>query len=251
MKKYQWSEGNNDVLDQAGALLLQGGKAIVTPTKVGYIIAATDHKGLERKFELKRRLRTKPAVVLCSCVEQVEKLAQVNEAIKCLYKVCEDKDILLGCILPWQPAAIDQYIPADGSCELIMDKRNTSCFVICFGKPSEAICERLWKEHQRLVFASSANPSGQGNRGRLEGVSQQILNGVDIAICADDYVAKQQPSSDATTHYEQGVMVSMVDKSGQLIEIPTVIRKGLAVEQIMLEMSRIWKQFDYRQGAYY
>jgi tRNA A37 threonylcarbamoyladenosine synthetase subunit TsaC/SUA5/YrdC len=251
MKKYQWSEGNNDVLDQASDLLLQGGKAIVTPTKVGYIVATTDRKGLERKFELKGRPRTKPGVVLCCSVEQVEKLAQMNEAIKCLYKTCEDKDILLGCILPWKPSAMDQYIPADGSRELIMDNRNTSCFVICFGMPSKAICERLWKEHQRLVFASSANPSGQGNRGQLEGVGQQILNGVDIAICADDYVAKQQPNADAKTRYEQGVMVSMVDTRGQLIDIPTVIRKGLAVEQIMLEMSRIWKQFDYRQGAYY
>lgn len=251
MKNYQWSEGNNDVLDLASDLLLQGGKAIVTPTKVGYIIATTDRKGLERKFELKERPRTKPGVVLCYSVEQVEKLAQVNESIKCLYKACEDKDILLGCILPWQPAAMNQYVPADGSFELIMDKRNTSCFVICFGKPSEAICERLWTKHQRLVFASSANPSGQGNRGQLDCVGQKILNGVDIAICADDYVAKQQPNTDAKTRYEQGVMVSMVDISGQLIDIPTVIRKGLAVEQIMLQMSRIWKQFDYRQGAYY
>lgn len=251
MKKYHWSEGNNDVLDQAGELLLQGGKAIVTPTKVGYIVATTDRVGLERKFVLKGRPRTKPGVVLCSSSEQVEKLAQVNETIKCFYKACEKKDILLGCILPWQPNAVDQYVPDDGSRELIMDARNTSCFVICFGKPSEVICEQLWTKHHRLVFASSANPSGQGNRGQLEGVGEQILNGIDMAICADEYVAKQQPNTNAKTRYEQGVMVSMVDTKGQLIDIPTVIRKGLAVEQIMLEMSHIWKQFDYRQGAYY
>ena len=251
MKKYKWSEGNNDVLDQASNLLLEGGKAIVTPTKVGYIVATTDRVGLERKFMLKGRPRTKPGVVLCSGVKQVEELAQMNEAIKSLYKACEGKDILLGCILPWKPSAMEQYIPADGSGELVMDSRHTSCFVICFGKPSEAICEHLWAQHRRLVFASSANPSGQGNRGQLEGVGPQILNGVDMAIYADDYVAKQQPNTDVKTRYEQGVMVSMVDNSGHLIDIPVVIRKGLAVEKIMLEMSYIWKQFDYRQGAYY
>ncbi len=251
MKKDSWWEGNDEVLKQAADLLLQGGKTIVTPTKVGYIIATADRAGLERKFVLKGRPRTKPGVVLCGSIEQVEKLAQMNEEIKRFYKACEGKDILLGCILPWRSDAIDRYIPADGSCELIMDSRNTSCFVICFGKPSETVCRHLWKDHQRLVFASSANPSGKGNRGRLEGVGEQILNGVDMAIYADDYVAKQQPNEDASTRYEQGVMVSMVDVNGQLTNVPTVIRKGLAVEKIMLEMSSIWKRFDYAHGTYY
>lgn len=251
MKKEHWSEGKDEVIDRASNFLLEGGKAIVTPTKVGYIIATTDRKGLERKFLLKGRPRSKPGVVLCSGIEQVEELAQVTDDIRRLYQACVGKDILLGCILPWKPEAMDRYIPADGSRELIMDARNTSCFVICFGKPSERICKRLWEAHRRLVFASSANPSGKGNRGQLEGVGEQILNGVDIAISADAYVAQQQPNGNAETRYEQGVMVSMVDANGQLTDVPTVIRKGLAVEKILLEMSHIWKEFDYRQGAYY
>jgi tRNA A37 threonylcarbamoyladenosine synthetase subunit TsaC/SUA5/YrdC len=251
MKKESWIEGDDEILKQAADFLLQGDKTIVTPTKVGYIIATADRAGLERKFVLKGRPRTKPGVVLCSSIEQIEKLAQMNEEIKRFYKACAGKDILLGCILPWQPGAIDRYIPADGSRELIMDSRNTSCFVICFGKPSETICRQLWEGHQRLVFASSANPSGKGNRGQLEGVGEQILRGVDMAIYADDYVVKQQTNEDASTRYEQGVMVSTVDANGQLTDVPTVIRKGLSVERIMLEMSSIWKQFDYRQGAYY
>jgi tRNA A37 threonylcarbamoyladenosine synthetase subunit TsaC/SUA5/YrdC len=251
MKKESWSKGNHDVLDSAAALLLQGGAAIVTPTKVGYIIATTDRKGLERKFVLKGRPRTKPGVVLCSGIEQLEKLAVLNPEIKRLYQSCEEKEILLGCILPWQKSAIQRYIPNDGSSELIMDSRSTSCFVICCGKPSEAISKQLWKDHGRLVFASSANPSGKGNRGRLEGVGEQILTGVDMAIDADDYVAEQQPNADEKTRYEQGVMVSMVDDQGHLANVPVVIRKGLAVEKIMLEMSRIWNRFDYSHGSYY
>ena len=70
------------------------------------------------------------------------------------------------------------------------------CFVICFGKPSETICRQLWEDHKRLIFASSANPSGKGNRGQLEGVGEKILNGIDMAIYADDYVAKQQPNEE-------------------------------------------------------
>ena len=43
----------------------------------------------------------------------------------------------------------------------------------------------------------------------------------------------------------------MVDEGGALTSRPTVIRRGLAVEKIMLEMTRIWDAFDYRHGAYH
>jgi tRNA A37 threonylcarbamoyladenosine synthetase subunit TsaC/SUA5/YrdC len=251
MQKKSWNEQNFEIFEETSQLLLEGGKAIVTPTKVGYIVATTDRAGLERKFDLKKRPSSKPGVVLCSSVDQMQRLAKINEPIKRLYEACDAKNILLGCILPWKEEAIEQYIPKDGSSSLMMDKRSTSCFVIRFGAPSEKICETLWKDHQKLVFASSANPSGQGNRGRLEGVGERILNGVDVAICADDYVAKQQPNIDGIHRYEQGVMVSMVDEKGELAKIPTIIRKGLAIDQIMLEMSYIWNEFDYRHGAYY
>ncbi len=46
--------------------LYEEGKVIVCPTKVGYIIAVSDKKGLERKFSAKNRKRNKPGVVLCS-----------------------------------------------------------------------------------------------------------------------------------------------------------------------------------------
>lgn len=254
MKICHWQEGqaeNEGVLNQASTLLLEGGKALVSPTKVGYIIMTIDRAGLERKFMLKGRPRTKPGVVLCSSTEQVEQLAHMDDNIKKLYQECAQKGILLGCILPWKAEAADQYIPADGTRELIMDARHTSCFVICFGKSSEAICKNLWTTQNRLVFASSANPSGQGNRGQLEGVGTQILNGVDLAIEGDAYVAAQQPHSTAATRHEQGVMVSMVDSEGKLTKTPTLIRKGLMVEQIMLELSKIWQHFDYRHGSYY
>ena len=251
MKREHWKKGDDNILTRAKDLLLQGKKTIVSPTKVGYVIITVDYPGLERKFMLKNRPKTKPSVVLCTSAEHVEQLADINEDIKKLYRSCEKKNVLLGCILPWKSEAVDQYIPKDGTRELVMDKRNTSCFVICFGEPSEKICKKLWIKHQLLVFASSANPSGKGNRGQIEGVGEQILTGVDMAIEADDYVAKQLPHSTTETRYEQGVMVSMVDAQGKLVDIPIVIRKGLMIDQIMLELSSIWDKFDYRHGLYY
>ena len=40
------------------------------------------------------------------------------------------------------------------------DVRGTSCFVIKFGKAGEQLAAKLWEEG-KMVYASSANPSGK------------------------------------------------------------------------------------------
>ena len=94
------------------------------------------------------------------------------------------------------------------------------------------------------MFASSANPSGKGNRGLVEGIGEQIANEADLIIESNDYVASIQPDKTIETRYEQGVMVSFVDSAGKLIPhqgsqrsitpAPVLIRKGLAVDKIQL-----------------
>ena len=51
----------------------------------------------------------------------------------------------------------------------------------------------------------------------MEGIGERIEGAVDLVIEADDYVASIQPDKTIETRYEQGVMVSMVDKDGKLI----------------------------------
>ncbi|MEM8538394.1 MAG: Sua5/YciO/YrdC/YwlC family protein [Pseudomonadota bacterium] len=237
----------------------QGG-CIVSPTKVGYIVMTTDAAGLERKFAAKNRKRNKPGVVLCGSMDQLRALAQLNPEIDALYQAHWDRDILLGCILPWREDAL-HHIPDDGSKDLMMDGRGTSCFVIKFGTPSENTVKALWDAQKKLVFASSANPSGKGNRGLVEGIGTQIENEVDIIIEANDYVASIQPNADERTRYEQGVMVSCVDSDGALVPLqngnrdvapgPVLIRKGLACTEIMELMSEHFISWDYRHGHYY
>jgi tRNA A37 threonylcarbamoyladenosine synthetase subunit TsaC/SUA5/YrdC len=74
---------------------------IVSPTKVGYIIMATDTDGLNRKFDAKQRKLSKPAVVLCGNLEELFELAELNDKARQLYTKHFEQDILLGCILPW------------------------------------------------------------------------------------------------------------------------------------------------------
>ncbi|HEX3082667.1 MAG TPA: Sua5/YciO/YrdC/YwlC family protein [Candidatus Saccharimonadia bacterium] len=246
-----WFENPATAVKTATDLLRQGGKAVVTPTKVGYIISTVDAGGLERKFDLKQRAKRKPAVVLCSSVEQLRELAVTNEQIEQLYSRCYQENLLLGCILPWRPEAMAKYIP-EGADAMVHDARNTSCFVIRFGEPSEQIVRAIWEQDHKLTFASSANPSGQGNRGRLDGIGERIASGADLLIEADAYVAQQQPAASPETRYEQGVMISMVDEAGKLsAEPPVVIRRGLTVDRLMLELTRIYDKFDYRHGQYY
>ncbi len=241
-------------------ILSADGGAIVSPTKVGYIIMTSDRKGLDRKFDAKQRKLNKPGVVLCSSMEQLKELAELNSEIEAFYQSHWDKDILLGCILPWKKDSM-KHIPDDGCKELMMDRRDTSCFVIKFGTPSEQIVKELWDTKQKLVFASSANPSGKGNRGLITGIGERIENAVDLKIEANDYVASIQPDSTNETRHEQGVMVAMVDAKGTLVGLqegkreitpcPTIIRKGLDNEKIMTLLAEHFNTWDFRQGTYY
>lgn len=253
MKKVEWNES---IQTEAIENLLQTGKTVVSPTKVGYIIMATDIIGLEKKFDAKQRKYNKPAVVLCSSIEQLKELAKFNEKILELYQMHWNKNILLGCILPWSKIG-HQYLINTGTQKLVADVRQTSCFVIKFGIPSELIVKELWDKNKKITFASSANPSGFGNKGKISGIGNRIENSVDLIISADDYVKSIQPNKDESNRYEQGVMVSLVDHNGQLINFnsssgyPTVIRKGLDINKIMLNMSEMFNNWDYRHGQYY
>jgi len=256
----QYIEWKGSKEERGVEVLLKEGKMIVCPTKVGYIIMTVDIGGLERKFSSKQRAPNKPGVVLCVSLEQLRELAELNSEIEGLYQKAWDNDVLLGCILPWKENA-KHLIPSDGSEELMMDRRSTSCFVIKFGVPSELIAHELWNEYRKLSFASSANPSGKGNSGRIAGIGERIHKEADLVIGADDYVRSIQPDKSVETRYEQGVMVSMVGLDGRLIPEqksqrsvqpgPVVIRKGLAIDRIMSMLSDSFLSWDYRQGTYY
>ncbi|MFF9343120.1 MULTISPECIES: L-threonylcarbamoyladenylate synthase [unclassified Streptomyces] len=244
---------------EALAALSAPGGLVVCATKVGYILMTTDGRGLERKFDAKRRNRNKPGVVLCADLDQLKALAEVNEEVLAFYERHWDQDVLLGCILPWRQDALDR-LPDETTRELARDGRGTSCFVIRFGRPAEQLVEKLWAEG-RLVFASSANPSGVGNRGRVEGIGGRIEEEADFIVAADDYVASVQPGKDETTRHEQGVMVSLVDRDGALVPVqkgersvspaPVLIRRGLDYPAIMENLADIFPSWDYRHGEYY
>jgi signal transduction protein with GAF and PtsI domain len=129
--------------------------------------------------------------------------------------------------------------------------------VVKFGVPSQNIVQELWSKHNLITFASSANPSGIGNKGKMEGIGERIHNAADLIINGDEYVASIQPNKDIKSRYEQGVMVSLVNEKGELVDDtnatykPRLIRKGLDCDKIMELMSEVYKSWDYRHGDYY
>ena len=251
---------NGGLQQEAVGLLRAGGKIVVCPTKVGYVILTSDRESLERKFRVKQRALTKPGVVLCGSMDQLRSLAQLTPEIERFYQRHWDQDILMGCILPWSEEG-RKRIPDDGSADLVTDGRGTSCFIIRFGRPGEYIAKALWDEDRMLTFASSANPSGRGNRGLVSGIGEAIDAEADLVIEGDDYVRSIQPAAAPETRYEQGVMVSFVDASGALVPeqgerrsvrpAPTVIRKGLDIDRIMANLAAQFNSWDYRHGEYY
>lgn len=256
-KKIAWQ---GELVPEAVSAISEPGGLIVCATKVGYILMATDGAGLERKFDAKQRKREKPGVVLCGSIEQLKELAELNDEVLAFYEAHWEQDVLLGCILPWRQDALD-LIPDETSKELARDRRGTSCFVIRFGRPAEQLAAALWERDRTLTFASSANPSGVGNRGRVENIGERIENEADLIISANDYVASIQPGKDENTRHEQGVMVSMVDAEGALVPLqrgersvspaPVLIRKGLDYDRIMVNLAEHFNSWDYRQGEYY
>ncbi|MEL4152889.1 Sua5/YciO/YrdC/YwlC family protein [Corynebacterium bovis] len=250
---------NGGLQQEAVDLLREPGHIVVSPTKVGYIIVTSDREGLERKFAVKNRKRNKPGVVLCGSMEQLRELAEMTPEIERFYQTCWDRDILMGCILPWREEA--KALLPEGADELATDARGTSCFVIRFGVPGENIARELFEKDRRLVFASSANPSGQGNRGVVAGIGEAIAGEADLVIESDEYVAGIQPDKTVETRYEQGVMVSFVDADGTLVPeqhgersvspCPGLIRRGIYVDEIVAILSEQFNSWDYRHGQYY
>ena len=166
-------------LIEGAAKSLEEGKMIVSPTKVGYIIMAANEEGLKRKVDAKQRKLNKPAVVLCGSMEQLKELAELNKEVESFYQLHWDQDVLMGCIVPWKKEALEKLDPEVR--KLVTDHRNTSCFVVKFGTPSEQIVAHNW-DKGILTFASSANPSGKGNRGQVEYIGKRTEAAADLTI---------------------------------------------------------------------
>ena len=224
-------------IEQAYQKIKEGG-LIVCPTRVGYILVGNTEKAIRRKFELKHRPLQKSAVVLTD-FEQIFDIAEVPPEAKRFIDAIEQADLLCGFIMKRREekfAKLDAFTR-----DITRQPDGTSCFVIHHGDYSEYLTRRA-KSDGTYVFASSANRSGTGNRGRFENIGEEIVNGVDYAIEDNAYVAQRyEPDSG-----EQGVMVSFMGKQ------PAVIRQGLNMKEIAEILDRVYGKdgWEMRHGEH-
>lgn len=257
VNKIKW---NGHLQQEALDILSFQGGMVVCPTILGYIILTSDKEGLERTFDAKKRSRNKPGVIICGSMEQLKSLAEINPEIEELYQDHWNTNVPLGCTLPWKKEALDN-LPDNGINELMMDTRNTSCFIIRPGIPCQLIVDELWKKHGKISFASSANISGESNMGKVENIGERIEELSDLIIAANDYIQSAQPYDMKGTRYEQSVMVSMVDDHGTLVPeqkgnknispCPTLIRKGFGINNTLVKLSDIFSSWQYKDGGCY
>lgn len=217
-------------IESAYNIVKEGG-LIVCPTKVGYILVGNTEAALLRKFDLKQRPLKKSAVVLTN-YENLFTVAQVPAEHQAFIDRIEESEYLCGFICERREEAFESL--DEKAREMSQQPDGTSCFVINHGAYSEYLVERAVEDNSHIL-ASSANPSGTGNRGQFEKIGERILNGVDMAIEHDAYVAQRyEPDSG-----EQGVMVSF------MTEKPTIIRKGLNTEEIEAILADVYGEDGY------
>lgn len=216
--------------DQAYHVIRNGG-LIVCPTKVGYILVGNTKEALERKFDLKQRPLKKSAVVLTN-YDNLNKVAHVPEEHQAFVDAIEQSKHLCGFICQRKEEAFENI--DEHARKMSLQPDGTSCFVINHGAYSEYFVQKAVADNSHIL-ASSANPSGTGNRGRFQNIGDRILGGVDMAIEHDDYVAQRyEPGSG-----EQGVMVSF------MTEKPTIIRKGLNCPEIEAILAEVYGADGY------
>ena len=166
---FDWKNGiNNKELDKCVDIIKKGG-IIIFPTDTVYGIGCNvfDEKAIKRVFEIKNRSYNKPICVLCSGIEDIEKLVlNLNE---------KERNI------------INEYMP--GSCTLIVNKKKEISNMLTSGLdtvgvriPGNDIAIELIKKCGFPISTTSANISGESDFTEIKEIFKEFGEKVDVII---------------------------------------------------------------------
>lgn len=217
--------------------LLRNG-LIICPTKVGYILVAQHSSALERKFMLKKRPIRKSAVLLTN-YSMLLRISVIPKDHRLFIEKINNCRILCGFILKRKKTEFNMCTESMNA--YTMQPNKTSCFVINHGAYSEKLVMMASQENHYL-FASSANISGTGNKGRFSNIATSITKATDFCIEDDAYVSQRY----ADEVSEQGVMVDLCSSK------PVVIRLGLYSDVIINILRELYGPSGYSvcHGSY-
>jgi tRNA A37 threonylcarbamoyladenosine synthetase subunit TsaC/SUA5/YrdC len=182
---------------------LRAGGAVVLPTSVGNIIAAASPRGLSTMFAVKNRPLSKAGVVLTT-MDQLPSLADIPAGWDGYLRHMHSQGILTGSKLRRNNKhSLLRNQPEWSRQNSMHEHDGTSMFVFLPG-PYADVTARILASEGRLLTASSANKSGQGNNRDIAKLHQDIKRGCDF-VAWDAHAVEAYPLDEA--HESQGVMV--------------------------------------------
>ena len=152
---------------KAVEILRQGGIILYpTDTVWGLGCDATNPEAVERIYALKRSQNKHSMLVLCDTADRV--VRYVNKAPAIAFEVAELSTTPLTLILPGAVGLAENLIP---------EERTLGVRI-----PNHEFCRNLVRALGKPIVSTSANISGEETPKRLQEISPEIVNGVDLVI---------------------------------------------------------------------
>ncbi len=149
-----------EVLRRGGILLYP------TDTVWGLGCDATNREAVQRIYDLKRSENKRAMLVLCDSADRV--VRYVNKAPAIAFEVAELATSPLTLILPGAVGLAENLIPEEKTLGVRI--------------PNHEFCQKLLRKFQKPIVSTSANISGEEPPKKLQEVSREILDGVDLVI---------------------------------------------------------------------
>lgn len=171
---------NNEV---AKALkVLQDGGIILYPTDTIWGIGcdATNAEAVKKIYALKQREESKSMIILLDSDARL--LSYVKEVPDIAYDLIEYAEKPLTLVMPAAKNIAPNLIAPDGSVGIRVTKHQ--------------FCQQLIQRLRKPLVSTSANISGQPSPKNFNGVSADIINGVDYVVDLEQYdLTEKAPST--------------------------------------------------------
>lgn len=171
MKTVKINSDNQEKVIKTALNVLKNGGTVIYPTDTIYGLGANalNHDAVKKVYEIKRRPYNKPISVCVSDVEDIKKIAHINESIE---------------------KKIKQLFP--GPFTVILKKKGNIPPILTSGGenigiriPDNEICRKISMDFP--ITTTSANISGRKIPGSVEEIIRQLDNKVDLIIDAGVY----------------------------------------------------------------
>jgi len=162
--------------------VLQNGGIILYPTDTIWGIGcdAGNEEAVKKIYALKQREESKSMIVLLANDNQLQ--SHVSEVPDIAYDLIEYAENPLTLVMPGAKNLAKNLIAADGSVGLRVTKHQ--------------FCQQLIQRLRKPLVSTSANISGQPSPKNFNGVSAEIIAGVDYVVDLEQYdMTEKRPST--------------------------------------------------------